>query len=204
MICRNTPLVLNETIMLKILIQHQYAFHQYYIYNIFFTYGGKGVSYFLVPIIYHFVVSIDVGHYNCTLFHSGCKCITFDDASVTEKLSHDVLLNVNEQKYIQILFYVRDDCPYQQSFTKDLRMPWPENEEILKTVEKIITGDINCPGSIQRGYIYDLVMGSNSTGSIISSFPNVFKVNDVILRPCVHCFLRVCSIRKELPILLNM
>ena len=102
----------------------------------FFTYGGKGVSYSLVPIIYHFVVSIDVGHYNCTLFDSGCKCITFDDASVTEKLSHDVLLNVNEQKYIQILFYVRDACPYQQSFTKDLRMPWPENEEILKIVKK--------------------------------------------------------------------
>ena len=112
-----------------------------------------------MSIIYRFGVSIDVGHYNCTLFDSGCKCITFDDASVTEKLSHDVLLNANDQKYIQILFYVRDACPYQQLFTKDLRMPWPENEEILKTVEKIIIGDINCPGSIQRGYIYDLVMG---------------------------------------------
>ena len=64
----------------------------------FFTSGGKGVSYSLESIIYGFGVSIDVGQYNCTLFESGRKCITIDDASVTEKLSHDVLLNANDQK----------------------------------------------------------------------------------------------------------
>ena len=68
----------------------------------FFTSGGKGVSYSIVSIIYRFGVSIDVGHYNCTLFENGGKCITFDDAFVTEKLSHDVLLNANDQKYMQI------------------------------------------------------------------------------------------------------
>ena len=77
----------------------------------FFTSGGKGVSYSLVSIIYRFAVSIDVGHYDCTFSESGGKCITFDDASVTEKLSHDVLLNANDQKYIQIIFYVRNACP---------------------------------------------------------------------------------------------
>ena len=45
---------------------------------------------------------------------------------------------------------MRDACPYQQSFTKDLRMSCVESEEILKTVEKMIIGDI-----------YDLVMGKN-------------------------------------------
>ena len=148
-------------------------------FDIFFTSGGKGVSYSLVPIIYRFGVSIDVGHYNCTLLESGGKCITFDDVSVTEKLSHDVLLNANDQKYIQIIFYARNACPYRQSFTKDLRVPWVESEEVLKAAEKIIIGDIKCPGNIPRGDIYDLVTGKNITGSIISSFLNVLKVNDV-------------------------
>ena len=58
-------------------------------------------------------------------------------------------------------------------------MPWVESEEILKTIEKIIIGDIKCPGNIQRGDIYDLVMGKNITGSIFSSFFNVLKVNDI-------------------------
>ena len=96
-----------------------------------------------------------------------------------EKLSHDVLLNANDQRYIQVVFYVRDPCPYQQSFIKDLRMPSVENEEILKTVEKLITGEIKCPGNIQSGDIYDLVMGKNITGSIISSFLIVLIENDV-------------------------
>ena len=157
-----------------------------------------------MSIIYRFGVSIHVGHYNCTLSESGGKYITFDDASVTEELSHDVLLNANDQINIQIIFYVRDACFYQQSFTKDLRMPWVESEEVLKTVEKIIIGDIKCLGNIQRGDIYDLVMGKNITGSIISSFLNALKVNDVILKSCAHYSLRVCSIKKELPILLNM
>ena len=52
-------------------------------------------------------------------------------------------------------------------------MPWVESEEVLKTVEKIIIGDLNCPGNIQRGDISDLVMGKNITGSIISLFLNV-------------------------------
>ena len=54
---------------------------------------------------------------------------------------------------------MRDACPYQQSFTKDFRMLWVESEEILKTAEKIIIGDIKCPRNMQRGDIYDLVMG---------------------------------------------
>ena len=52
-----------------------------------FTSGGKGVSYSLVSIIYRFGVSIDVGHYNCTLFEGGSKCITLDNASATKKFS---------------------------------------------------------------------------------------------------------------------
>ena len=84
----------------------------------FFTSGVKVRSYSLVSVIYRFGVSIDVGHYNCILFESEDKCITFDDTSVTEKLSHDVLLNANYPKYVQIVFYARDACPYQQSFTK--------------------------------------------------------------------------------------
>ena len=165
-------------------------------FNNFFASGGKGVSYSLVSIIYRFGVSIDTGHYNCTLFENGGKCITFDDASVTEKLSHDILLNANDQKYIQIIFYVRHACPYQESFTKDLRMPWAESEEILKTVEKIIIGDIKCPGNIQRGDIYDLVMGKNMTGSIISSFLNVLKVNDVDVEAVCPLFF-TCLLHKE-------
>ena len=138
----------------------------------FFT-SGKDVSYSLVSIIYRFGVSIDVGHYNCTLFESGGKCITFDDTCVTEKLSHDVLLNADDQKYIQVIFYVRDACPNQQSFTKDLRMPWIESEEILKTVEKIIIGFIKCPGNIQRGDIYDLVKGKISL-VVLSAYFSTF------------------------------
>lgn len=79
-------------------------------FNNFFTSWVKGVSYSLVSVIYCFGVSIDVGHYNCTLFESEGKCLRFYDASVIEKLSHDVLLN---------------------EFTKDLRISWTENEEIL-------------------------------------------------------------------------
>ena len=88
-------------------------------YDNFFVTPGKGISHSLVSIIYRYGVSIDVGHYNCTLFSSDEKCITFDDASITEKLSHDMLINVNEQKYVQIIFYVRDASPYQQEFTND-------------------------------------------------------------------------------------
>ena len=56
-------------------------------------------------------------------------------------------------------------------------MPLVENEKILKIVEKIIIGDIKCPGKIQREDIYYLVVRKNITGSIISSFLNVLKVN---------------------------
>ena len=34
-------------------------------------------------------------------------------------------------------------------------MPWAESEQIFKTAEKNIIGDIKCPGNIQRKYIYD-------------------------------------------------
>ena len=64
-----------------------------------FTSGEKDVLFFIVSIIYHFGVLIDVGHFNYTLFESGVKCITFDGVSVTEKLSDDVLLNANDRKY---------------------------------------------------------------------------------------------------------
>ena len=56
-------------------------------------------------------------------------------------------------------------------------MPCTENEEILKTIEKLIIGNITCPGNIQRGDIYDSIM--DITGSIISSFLNVIKANVV-------------------------
>ena len=68
-------------------------------YDTFFTSGEKDVLFFIVSIIYHFGVLIDVGHFNCTLFESGVKCITFDGVSVTEKLSDYVLLNANDRKY---------------------------------------------------------------------------------------------------------
>ena len=149
-----------------------------------------------MSIIYRFGASIDVGHYNCILFENEGKCITFNDASVTEKLTHDVLLNANDQKYIHIIFYVRDACPYQESFTKDLKMPWFEYEEILKTVEKLIIRDIKCLGNIQRGYIHDLAMGKNITGSMISSFLNVLKVNDVDIEVVCPLFF-TCLVNKE-------
>ena len=98
--------------------------------NIFVTHG-KGISYFLVSIIYRYGVSIDVGHYNCTLFNSDDKCLTFDDASITKKLSHDKLVNVNEQKYVQIIFYVRDASPYQQKFTNDSKKSQGRNSLVV-------------------------------------------------------------------------
>ena len=69
--------------------------------------------------------------------------------------------------------------PLSRIIYKDLKIPCTENEEILKTVEKLIIGNITCPGNIQGGDIYDSVMGKNITGSIISSFLNVIKANDV-------------------------
>ena len=75
-------------------------------------------------------------------------------------------------------------------------MPWVQSEEILKTVKKIIIGDIKCPGNIQRGDIYDLVMGKNITGSIISSFLNVLKVNDIDIEAMCPLFF-TCFLNKE-------
>ena len=91
---------------------------------------------------------------------------------------------------------MRNTCPYQQSFTKDLRTPWVESEEILKIVEKIIIGDIKCRENVQRGNIYDLVMGKNITGSIISSFLNVLKVNDIDIEAMCPLFF-TCLLNKE-------
>ena len=93
---------------------------------------------------------------------------------------------------------MRDAYPYQQSLTKDLRTPWVESEEILKTVEKIIIGGIKCPGNIQRGDIYDLVMGKNITGSIITSFLNVLKVNDIDIEEMCPLFFTVPSPSQSL------
>ena len=86
-------------------------------YDNFFVTTGKGMPYSLVSIIYRYGVSIDVGQYNCTLFSSDDKCITFDDASITEEPSHDKY--VNEQKYVQIIFDVRDASTQQQTFTNE-------------------------------------------------------------------------------------
>ena len=91
---------------------------------------------------------------------------------------------------------MRNTCPYQQSFTKDLRTPWVESEEILKIVEKIIIGDIKCRENVQRGNIYDLVMGKNITGSIISSFLNVLKVNNIDIEAMCPLFF-TCLLNKE-------
>ena len=86
---------------------------------------------------------------------------------------------------------MRDACLYQQSFTKDFRISWLENEEILKTVEKIIIGDIKCRGNIQREDIYDFAMGKNVTDSIISSFLNALDIDAV----CPLFF--TCLLNKE-------
>ena len=147
-------------------------------YDNFFVTTGKGIFYSLVSIIYRYGVSTDVSHYNCILFSSDNKRITFDDASITEKLSHDKLVNVNEQKYVQITFYVRDASPYQQKFTNDSEKPWAESEDIIKTAEKLIIGEIECPTNIGRKDIFNLITGKEFIGGIINSFVNTLKLND--------------------------
>ena len=77
-----------------------------------------------MSIIYRFGVSVDIGQYNCTLFKGKSKCITFDGTYVTVKLFHDVLLNGNNQKNIQIVFLVRGTRSCQQAYTSGSRMPW--------------------------------------------------------------------------------
>ena len=115
--------------MAKVLVQLQ--IHLVLYYDNFFVTPGKGIPYSLVSIIYRYGVLTDVGHYNCTLFNSDGKCITFDDASITEKPSHDKLVNVNEQKYVQIIFYVRDASPYQQKFTNDSKKSQGRNSLVV-------------------------------------------------------------------------
>ena len=66
----------------------------------------------------------------------------------------------------------------------------------MKTVEKTIIGEIKCPGNIQRGGIYDLDVGKNITGSIISSFLNVLKVNDIDIEAMCPLFF-TCLLNKE-------
>ena len=121
MICRNTPPVL--TIMLENLLQHQFAFHRYYVLTIFNILRKRHIvclSVDYLPIWF----SVDIGQYNCTLFKGKSKCITFDDTYVTVKLFHDVLLNGNNQKNIQIVFLVRGTRSCQQAYTSGSRMPW--------------------------------------------------------------------------------
>ena len=121
MICRNTPPVL--TIMLENLLQHQFAFHRYYILIIFNILRKRDIvclSVDYLPIWF----SVDIGQYNCTLFKGKSKCIRFDDTYVTVKLFHDVLLNGNNQKNIQIVFLVRGTRSCQQAYTSGSRMPW--------------------------------------------------------------------------------
>ena len=112
------------------------------------------------------------------MFSSDAKCITFHDASFTKKLSHDKLGNANEQKYVQIIFYVRDASPYQQKFTNDSENPWTESEDIIKTVEKLIIEEIECPTNIERKDIFNLITGKEFTGRIINSFLNTLELND--------------------------
>ena len=159
-------------------------------YDNFFVTPGKGKSYSLVSIIYCYGVSIDVGYYNCTLFNRDDKCITFDDASITEKLSHDKLVNVNEQKYVQIFFCVRDASPYQQRFTNDSEKPWAESEDIIKTAERLIIAEIECSKNIGRKDIFHLITGKAFTGGIINSFPNTLKLNDSDIEVICPLFFR--------------
>ena len=159
-------------------------------YNNFFVTPEKSISYSLVSIIYRYGVSIDVGHYNCTLFSSDGKCITFDDASITEKLSHDKLVNVIEQKYVKTIFYVRNPSPYQQKFTNDSEKPWAESEDIIKTVEKLIIGEIECPTNIERKDIFNSITGKEFTVGIINSFLNTLKPNDADIEVICPLFFR--------------
>ena len=126
-------------------------------YDNFFVTTGKGMPYSLVSIIYRYGVSIDVGQYNCTLFSSDDKCTTFDDASITEEPSHDKY--VNEQKYVQIIFDVRDASTQQQTFTNESEKSWAESKDRTKTVEKLIIGEIECPANIERKNIFNLITG---------------------------------------------
>lgn len=143
--------------------------------------------------LYRYGVSIDVGQYNCTLFSSDDKCITFDDASITEEPSHDKY--VNEQKYVQIIFDVRDASTQQQTFTNESEKSWAESKDITKTVEKLIIGEIECPANIERKNIFNLITGKEFTGGIINSFLNTLKLIDADIE--VICPLFFISLNNE-------
>ena len=65
---------------------------------------------------------------------------------------------------------------------------------IMKTVKKLIIEDIKCPRNSEDSY--DLVMGKSITGSIISSFLSVLKVNYVDIKVVWPLFLK-CVLNKE-------
>ena len=107
-----------------------------------------------------------------------------------KKLSYDELVNINEEKYVQIIFYVRDASPYQQKFTNDSEKPWAESEDIIKTVEKLIIGEIECPTNIERKDIFNSITGKEFTGGIINSFLNTLKPNDADIEVICPLFFR--------------
>ena len=106
-----------------------------------------------------------------------------------KKLSYDELVNINEEKYVQIIFYVRDASPYQQKFTNDSEKPWAESEDTIKTVEKPIIGEVECPTNIERKNI-NIITRKEFTGGIINYFLHILKLNDADIDVICPLFFR--------------
>ena len=79
-------------------------------FDFFFKSGEKGVSYSLVSIIN---ASVDARHYNCTYLNAKTNPLHL----MTPNIGKTILLNANDQIYMQIIFYARDACAYEQAFT---------------------------------------------------------------------------------------
>ena len=107
-----------------------------------------------------------------------------------KKLSYDELVNINEEKYVQIIFYVRDASPYQQKFTNDSEKPWAESEDTIKTVEKPIIGEVECPTNIERKNIFNIITRKEFTGGIINYFLHILKLNDADIDVICPLFFR--------------
>lgn len=107
-----------------------------------------------------------------------------------KKLSYDELVNINEEKYVQIIFYVRDASPYQQKFTNDSEKPWAESEDTIKTVEKPIIGEVECPTNIERKNIFNIITRKEFTDGIINYFLHILKLNDADIDVICPLFFR--------------
>ena len=79
-------------------------------FDFFFKSGEKGISYSLVSIIN---ASVDARHYNCTYLNAKTNPLHL----MTPNIGKTILLNANDQIYMQIIFYARDACAYEQAFT---------------------------------------------------------------------------------------